>query len=57
MKIHYFSKKNINTKWIIYKIDSSELNIKLYKDPNYNNGYYCVDNIHPKYLSIFDFEK
>jgi hypothetical protein len=56
MKIHYFNRKNVNTKWIIYKIDSSELNIKLYKDPNYNNGYYCVDNIHPKYLSIFDLE-
>jgi uncharacterized CHY-type Zn-finger protein len=57
MKIHYFNKKNINTKWIIYKIDSSELNIKLYKDPNYSNGYYCIDNINPKCLSTYDFEK
>lgn len=57
MNVHYSNKNNINSKWIIYKIDNLELNLKLYKDPNYKNGYYCVDNIHPKYLTIYDLEK
>ncbi len=55
MKIHYINRKfNVNDKWIIYEIDN--LNLKLYKDPNYNGGYYCIDNIHPKNIQIIDKE-
>jgi hypothetical protein len=62
MKLHYFDKKNLNklnktnTKWVIYKIDTTNLDIKLYKDPSYNNGYYIVDNIPPSNISIVDKE-
>ena len=39
-------KYNKNTKWIIYEIDTKIGEItKLYKDPNYINGYYFLDNI------------
>jgi hypothetical protein len=63
MKINYFankmknSKNKINDKWIIYEIDSSRLNIKLYKDPNYNNGFYIIDNIIKDLVNIVDYEK
>ena len=61
MKLYYVGKKSknrknkINDKWIIYEIDSSELNIKLYKDPN-SNGYYCIDNIPANKIRIIDKE-
>ena len=61
MKLYYserLSKNNrdkINSKWILYKIDSTNLNIKLYKDPN-SSGYYCIDNIPADRLSIIDKE-
>lgn len=51
------SKNNINYKWVIYEIDSSSLNFKLYKDPNYNGGYYILDNIKPDILKVIDREK
>jgi len=56
MKMNYLNSKIPNIKWIIYEIDTSELNIKLYKDPNYNNGYYIIDNIHPNKIKISDKE-
>ena len=59
MKLHYSNKtlKNkINSKYIIYKIDTNNLNIKLYKDPNYNNGYYSINNIPATNISVFDKE-
>lgn len=55
-KYYLKKKKSINYKWIIYEIDSSELNIKLYKDPNYINGYYAVDNIPSDLIKIIESE-
>lgn len=50
-------KYNKNTKWIIYEIDTKLENIKkLYKDPNYLNGYYYLDNINRKSISVIDSE-
>lgn len=38
---------------IIYEIDNSDGFIdKLYKDPNYDNGYYTLENIHKNKLKI-----
>jgi len=54
MKFYFFNKnEKINTKWIIYEIDTSDLDILLYKDPNYpDRGYYLLGNIPPKNLTI-----
>jgi hypothetical protein len=55
MKFIYFNnpkKDLINTKWIIYEIDTDKTNISLYKDPNYTNGYYTTDNISPNSIKI-----
>lgn len=35
----------------------SELNIKLFKDPNYIDGYYIIDNIPNNFLKVIDKEK
>lgn len=45
-----------NTDFIIFEIDNSDniinnSNNLLYKDPNYNNGYYIINNIKPEYIS------
>lgn len=50
-------KSKINDKWIIYEIDTNNLDIKLYYDPNYLGGYYLLSNIPPKNIKIIDFEK
>jgi len=49
MKFYFFRKNpKINTKWVIYEIDTNGLDIKLYKDPNYlNKGGYLLGNIPP----------
>lgn len=49
MDFYFFDKnKNINTKWIIYEINTDNLNLELYKDPNYlNKGGYLLGNIPP----------
>ena len=54
-QLNYFSlskkkyKKDVTP--IIYEIDNSSSWIKkLYLDPNYQNGYYILENILPKYL-------
>jgi hypothetical protein len=48
---------NKNTKWIIYEINTELAGIKkLYKDPNYINGYYYLNNIPKESISIFDIE-
>lgn len=53
MKMYFFNKRNINTKWIIYEIDTSGLDIKLYKDPNFpNKGYYTTGNIPPNKIKV-----
>lgn len=50
-------KYNKNTKWIIFEIETNLSNIDtLYKDPNYINGYYCLDNITPNSIKIVDKE-
>lgn len=62
MKFHYKNRKvnnkkyNINDKWIIYEIDTNGLDIKLFKDPNYINGYYLVDNIPASLIKVVDRE-
>lgn len=58
MNFYFFDKKNINTKWLIYEIDTENLDLKLYKDPNYiNKGYYLLGNIPPKNIKIIKEEK
>ena len=62
MKIYYDMtkpyKSKINDKWVIYKIKTNNLNIKLYNDPNYLNlGYYCIDNVPKSNIEIIDKEK
>lgn len=50
-------KFNKNTIPIIFKIDNTNSCIKtLYKDPNYDRGYYTLDNIPPNKISIIDFK-
>ena len=59
MKLNYSEKSSlnkINDKWIIYEIDTKGLDIKLYKDPNYSNGYYVVDNIYHSNIKIYEKE-
>jgi hypothetical protein len=50
-------KSKINTKWVIYQIDTNDLDIKLYKDPNYENGYYVIDNIPKDNIKIIEEQK
>lgn len=60
MKLHYYNRpieSKINDKWVIYKIDTSDLDIKLYRDPNYENGYYTIDNIPMSKIKISEREK
>lgn len=65
MKIYYNSEKDNNiyingnkkykkdTNLLILEIDNKDNVIKkLYKDPNYINGYYTLDNIPPKYIKV-----
>lgn len=57
MKANYmFKSKRINSDWIIYEIDNSDLNITLYKDPNYEFGYYTINNIKKDKIKIIDEE-
>lgn len=62
MKMFYNSKKwsNVNLKikdkWIIYEIDTNNLDLKLYQDPNYNNGYYILNCIPTTNIKIIDKE-
>jgi len=58
MKIYYDNRRdNINDKWIIYEIYTDDLNIKIFKDPNYINGYYIIDNIPNNIIKVIDKEK
>jgi hypothetical protein len=66
MKLHYSEERDINhyelgnkkwnknTKWIIFKVNNT--NLKLFKDPRYEEGYYTLDNISPSNISIFEKE-
>ena len=66
MKIHYSEERDVNfydlgnkkwrkdTRWIIFKINNSSIN--LYKDNNYGEGHYTMDNIDPKDITIIDKE-
>lgn len=68
MKLIFYEKKfnnpklKLNDKWIIYEINTNLPNkpndfiLKLFKDPNYKNGYYLVDNIPPQNIIIVDKE-
>jgi hypothetical protein len=49
-------KSKINDKWIIYEIDTTGLDMKLYFDPNYIGGYYTLSNIPTKSIKIIDRE-
>lgn len=49
-KNKFKSLSDLNT--ILLEIDTTDLNIKLYKDPNFNNGYYTTDNIDSKFIKI-----
>ena len=51
-------KNTINIEWIIFEINTDDLHINLYKDPSFNNkGYYCINNIPPKYITVYEEEK
>ena len=61
--IKYYNKKNkLNIKWIIYEINTKlpnkpkDFKLRLFKDPNYINGYYLVDNIPPQNIKIIEKE-
>lgn len=67
MSLYYDSEKNFNiynkqkrkynkdTTPIIFEIDNSEHFIKkLYKDPNYEKGFYVLDNIPPNKISTLE---
>ena len=50
--------KNMDKRWVIFKIKTNDLDIKLYNDPNYiDKGYYLIDNIPSNNIEIYDFEK
>jgi hypothetical protein len=49
-------KSKINDKWIIYEIDTTRLDMKLYSDPNYIGGYYTLINIPSKSIKIIERE-
>jgi hypothetical protein len=63
MKFYYKSRllnnkrDKLDISWIIYEIDLDKLDIKLYRDPNYNGGWYIVENIPPDRIKLFDCEK
>jgi hypothetical protein len=50
-------KSKINDKWVIYEIDTSDLDMKLYCDPNYIGGYYTLSNIPTKNIKIVERER
>lgn len=62
MKMFYISKKwtnpknKINYKWVIYEINTDGLELKLYSDPNYIDGYYLLSNIPPNNIKVLDEE-
>ena len=66
MKLHYMlledeervkgRKPKRNTKWIIFEINNSNLKLKLYNDPNYDNGYYVIENIPNEYIAVVEEE-
>jgi hypothetical protein len=62
MKMIYYQQKwsnpksKINDKWVIYEIDTENLDIKLYTDPNYIGGYYVLSNIPPENIKIIETE-
>lgn len=58
MKFYFFSKDKINTNWIIYEIDTKDLNLLLYNDPNFiNKGYYLLGNVPPMNIKVVLKEK
>ncbi len=62
MKFHYNTqrwknpKSKVDDRWIIFEIDTTNLNLKLYCDPNYIGGYYVLGNIPPNSLRVIDRE-
>jgi len=49
-------KSKINDKWVIYEIDTTGLDMKLYSDTNYIGGYYTLNNIPSKSIKIIEQE-
>jgi len=50
-------KSKIDDRWVIYEIDTKDIELKLYMDPNYIGGYYLLSNIPPNKLKILESEK
>jgi hypothetical protein len=46
--------KNELDRGVTLEVDASNLNLKLYIDPNMNNAVYTYDNINPKYITRID---
>ena len=61
-KIFNNKKLKLNDNWIIYEIDTNlpnkpkDFTLRLFKDPNYINCYYLVDNIPPQNIKIIEKE-
>jgi len=51
-----YPKSKLNIKYIIYEIETEGLDLKLYKDPNYPNGFYILENIPKENIKVIEKE-
>lgn len=62
MKMSYASQKwtnpqsKLDDSWVIYEIDTIGLDLKIYKDPNFIDGYYILSNIPTNKIKIIERE-
>ena len=62
MKMFYKSQKwnntknNVDDKWVIYEIGTTNLDVEVFMDPNYKNGLYVLGNIPPNNIKLIDSE-
>lgn len=59
MSFWFYNKNtNIDTKWVIYEIDTTGLDLRLYEDPNYpGKGFYLLGNVPRENIKVIDSEK
>lgn len=59
MSFWFYNKNtNIDTKWVIYEIDTTGLDLSLYEDPNYpGKGFYLLGNVPSENIKVIDSEK
>lgn len=62
MKMSYASQKwtnpqsKLDDSWVIYEIDTIGLDLKIYKDPHFIDGYYILSNIPTNKIKIIERE-